>query len=211
MKISHTGRGFEIGEFVDRYGEECSIQKSSLATEDCIWLGVNDVIPKVMISGKGWVPVPLPEGVATGGRMHLTQDLVKELLPLLQHFARTGELPYEEEKEVSVKPLKTWYVGVMNDTQFIIDQKPCPPTDFVHPGHEPAPKVIAKVFDQETAKEETDANARLLAAAPELLQAVLAWKRWHENPDAYPTSEMAPWGLTEIALDKVGQRQEAGR
>lgn len=99
---------------------------------------------------------------------------------------------------------KTWYVGVMNDAQFIIDQKPCPPTEFVHPGHDPAPNVIARVFDQEK-KQETDDNAKLLASSPELLKALLAWKKWHEDPDAYPTSEMAPWGLTEIALDKAGK------
>ena len=29
-------RGFLKGKFLDRYGAECSIQKSSLATEDCI-------------------------------------------------------------------------------------------------------------------------------------------------------------------------------
>ncbi len=162
-----------------------------------------------MVYGQGWIPVPLPEGASTSGRMHLTRDLVKELLPLLQHFAETGELPEIEEEKES-KMMKSWFVGVMNDAQFIIDQKPCPPTDFVHPGHEPAPKVIAKVLDQENAKEETDANARLLAAAPELLQAVLAWKRWHEDPEAYPTSEMAPWGLTEIALGKVGAPLKAG-
>jgi len=93
MKLDKTSRGFAIAEFTDRYGEKCSIQKSSLATEDCIWLGVDDVIPKVMVYGEGWKPVPLPEGASTGGRMHLTRELVKELLPLLQHFADTGELP----------------------------------------------------------------------------------------------------------------------
>lgn len=62
-------RGFLKGKFKDRYGVECSIQKSSLATEDCIWLGT------------------------VVDRMHLTQEMVAELLPLLQHFVETGELP----------------------------------------------------------------------------------------------------------------------
>lgn len=65
---------------------------------------------------------------------------------------------------------KTWYVGVMNDALFIIDKKPCPPTEFVHPGHEPAPNVIATVHNQDDPKE-TDANAKLIAAAPDLLEA----------------------------------------
>jgi hypothetical protein len=99
----------------------------------------------------------------------------------------------------------TWYVGVMNDCQFIIDEKPCPPTEFVHPGHDPAPNVIAKVIDQADPKE-TDANAKTIAAAPDMKKALLAWKRYHEDPDAYPTSEKAPWGLMNEALDKAGVR-----
>lgn len=100
---------------------------------------------------------------------------------------------------------KNWYVGVMNDAQFIIDQKPCPPTEFVHPGHEPAPMVIARVYDQDDPKV-TDANAKTLGAALDMKRALLAWKRYHEDPDAYPTSEMAPWKLMDEALDKAGVR-----
>ena len=39
IKMEKTERGFLRGEFTDRYGHECSIQESSLATEECIWLG----------------------------------------------------------------------------------------------------------------------------------------------------------------------------
>lgn len=93
MNITETGRGFSIGRFIDRYGVECSIQKSSIATEDCIWLGVNDANPKVLLGdGNGWSPVPLPDGTVCSTRMHLTQDMVKDLLPLLIKFAETGEL-----------------------------------------------------------------------------------------------------------------------
>jgi hypothetical protein len=76
MQIEHTPRGFSISEFTDRYGCKCSIQKSSLATEDCIWLGVD-----VNIKGKE---------VYT--RMHLTQKMVADLLPILQKFVETGDL-----------------------------------------------------------------------------------------------------------------------
>jgi hypothetical protein len=80
MEVKPTQRGFWRVEFTDRYGAECSLQKSSLATEDAIWLGVDKPF------------------MAESLRMHLTQDMVKELLPLLQHFAKTGELPAPEDK-----------------------------------------------------------------------------------------------------------------
>jgi hypothetical protein len=98
LKKGVTGRGFPIIEFQDRYGHECSIQKSSLATEDAIWVGPNDANPQILASmtkegGTGWVPYHLPEDVSLYTRMHLTQDQVKELLPILMAFAETGELP----------------------------------------------------------------------------------------------------------------------
>jgi hypothetical protein len=92
IKLEPSLRGFLHGQFTDRYGEKCSIQESSLATDRCIWLGINDVIPKVQVNGL-WQNVPLPEGAATCGRMHLTREMVKNLLPLLHHFVETGELP----------------------------------------------------------------------------------------------------------------------
>lgn len=73
MRIKKTERGFALAEFVDRYGAKCSLQKSSLATEDCIWLGVNE------IEGKP-------------ARMHLTRKLAKQLMPHLEKFIETGEL-----------------------------------------------------------------------------------------------------------------------
>lgn len=64
-----TERGFTIYQWLDRYGVPCSLQKSSLAFEECVWLG------------------------AGHERMHLTQAQVKALLPLLENFVKTGELP----------------------------------------------------------------------------------------------------------------------
>lgn len=72
-------RGFLRGEWLDRYGEKCSIQKSSLAGEDCIWLGCDHET--------------VYQGRPCGARMHLTRQMVADLLPLLQHFVETGELP----------------------------------------------------------------------------------------------------------------------
>lgn len=98
-----TNRGFPLITFTDFYGEECSLQMSSLATEEAVWLGVNEAKPMVMwkdakVVGietnatEGWVPYPLPECVHIGTRMHLTREQVRELLPYLQHFAETGEI-----------------------------------------------------------------------------------------------------------------------
>ncbi len=75
--LRHTQRGFVRGDFTDRYGQKCSIQKSSLAfSDECIWLGVDLDM----------------NGVKTT-RMHLTQEMVADLIPLLQTFVETGDLP----------------------------------------------------------------------------------------------------------------------
>ncbi len=104
IKFENTCRGFAYGEFLDLYGEECSIQKSSLATEDAIWFGINNARPQIMVSDAkrlgiptdksvGWIPYPFPEEVALVERMHLNREQVSTLLPILQHFVNTGELP----------------------------------------------------------------------------------------------------------------------
>lgn len=103
MELQKTERGFALGKFTDRYGAKCSIQKSSLATEDAIWLGIDDPDPEIMASDarklglpttqeNGWVKYEIPKEVLLTTRMHLTQDMVKEMLPFLQKFAETGEL-----------------------------------------------------------------------------------------------------------------------
>ena len=101
--MQKTYRGFAYSEFIDRYGVKCSIQKSSLATEDAIWLGVDDASPKILASKAtefgiktgettGWVSYPIPKDVLLTTRMHLTQEMVRDLLPALQRFVDTGEL-----------------------------------------------------------------------------------------------------------------------
>ena len=104
LNPTKTNRGFDLIEFHDRYDLPCSIQKSSLATEDAIWFGVTEVEPKIMAQDAiklgfptngvtvGWVGFHVPEEVLMSSRMHLTQDQVKALLPILQRFAATGEL-----------------------------------------------------------------------------------------------------------------------
>lgn len=104
MKIEKTNRGFEYIEWKDRYKLKCSLQKSSLATENTIWFGVNDANPQIMVKDakklgiiniskeNGWISYNIPEEVVLSTRMHLTQKMVKELLPYLQKFVETGEI-----------------------------------------------------------------------------------------------------------------------
>ena len=103
-EVKHTGRGFRFYEFEDRYGYACTIQKSSLATEDAIWLGLESATPKVLHGDAtklgvkhdktfGWVDFPMPEEVNLNTRMHLTQEQAKKLGEMLLWFADSGELP----------------------------------------------------------------------------------------------------------------------
>ena len=82
IDIQPNERGFDTGKFTDVYELECSIQKSSSAAEDRIWLGVHD------------------------NRMHLSREHVEALLPLLQAFVDTGELNPVKIDHVLVKDLK---------------------------------------------------------------------------------------------------------
>lgn len=103
VKMSKTDRGFSSANFTDRYGVVCSLQKSSLAFEDCIWLGIDVAKPMVLASEAaavgvitdkevGWVEYPIPPNVFISTRMHLTQDQVRMLLPALKKFVATGEI-----------------------------------------------------------------------------------------------------------------------
>lgn len=92
IKFKKTERGFKVAEFLDRYDVPCSIQKSSLASEDAIWFGCDNADPRILQHGVGWVSYDVPKEVLLNTRMHLTQKQVKQLLPILQKFAETGEL-----------------------------------------------------------------------------------------------------------------------
>jgi len=103
IEMGQTERGFSNGEFTDQYDNLCSIQHSSIATKDCIWLGINDANPIIMASKAaengvstsettGWVPFPIPDDVLLHTRMHLSREDVKRMLPLLQRFVETGSL-----------------------------------------------------------------------------------------------------------------------
>lgn len=83
ITYGQTDRGFARGDFVDRYHQKCSIQDSSLAAEAAVWLGVDFGIPKK----------PGEEGKEKiHNRMHLTQDMARELAAVLLHFAEHGTI-----------------------------------------------------------------------------------------------------------------------
>jgi len=107
IEYKKTSRGFATIEFKDYYDASCSVQKSSLATKGAIWIGIDDPAPKILASKvnqvnpetgevSGWVPFHIPDDVLISTRMHLTREQVAMLLPILQVFVETGELPEKE-------------------------------------------------------------------------------------------------------------------
>lgn len=84
MKIRKTSRGFRRADFKDLYGAECSIQESSLMTDDAIWLGCDE--------GSHHLG-------ACSARMHLDRERAAQIIKLLQHFVETGALPEGIEEE----------------------------------------------------------------------------------------------------------------
>ena len=103
MEKRKTERGFGIYEFKDEYNAKCSLQKSSSAMVNRIWLGVDDAEPKIMASQaaehgiitnetNGWVEYPIPKEVLLNTRMHLNQKQAKKLVKILKKFIKTGEI-----------------------------------------------------------------------------------------------------------------------
>lgn len=94
MKRETTLRGFARYQFKDSGNNVCSIQKSSAALEDRIWLGIDE--PELTIfqdKSKGkYITTSMPDNFSVDSRMELTIDQVKELLPILQQFVETGEI-----------------------------------------------------------------------------------------------------------------------
>ena len=94
---ANTERGFDLIRFKDLYDSNCNIQHSSLATQDCIWLGIEDADPKIMASktkkgGTGWVAYEIPTDVLLTTRMHLNRQQCFKLAKVLIKFALTGKL-----------------------------------------------------------------------------------------------------------------------
>lgn len=83
LKKYYTDRDFARIDFQDYNGEECSIQESSLATKEAIWLGQNH-------------GTHLDTGECLS-RMHLTRSQVKKLLPYLHRFVSHGCIGWPRE------------------------------------------------------------------------------------------------------------------
>lgn len=71
MKREVTRRGVPVYRGTDSYGQPYSLQESS------------NVDPHIWLGGDG------------NARAHLTQEMARELIPLLQYFADNGRLPEE--------------------------------------------------------------------------------------------------------------------
>lgn len=79
LDLQPTNRGFLHAAFKDRNRIACSIQESSIATEECIWLGCDE--------GE--------HHHVTGdcmARMHLTREMAAEIGRALTRFALRGTL-----------------------------------------------------------------------------------------------------------------------
>jgi hypothetical protein len=98
MKSKKTQRGFALYEFTDRNGEKCKIQKSSIATEDAIWLGSDKLRVQEFVAYRepAWQDVEFEHTekhhFIGNNSMHLTRKQVKKLLPILQKFVETGDI-----------------------------------------------------------------------------------------------------------------------
>ena len=97
IKKGETQRGFEFHEFEDSKGVKCSIQKSSIATEDAIWFGCDDADPRIFIpyDKEPWQKLEKPAHAQSwvfNTRMHLNREQVKQLLPILTKFVADGEI-----------------------------------------------------------------------------------------------------------------------
>lgn len=76
-----TSRGFLRLDFTDRNGTECSLQQSSIATEDCIWLGAE--------SGTHIKALATDKEPGCYARMHLNEEQVRGLVRQLSHWLVT--------------------------------------------------------------------------------------------------------------------------
>ena len=83
IKWETTARGLPVGYFTDRLETVCSIQKSALTGDQCIWLGIDQ--PR-------------------GARMHLTRQMAEHVAQALLKFAKTGESTDKPPPKLAVVP-----------------------------------------------------------------------------------------------------------
>lgn len=100
-----TKRGFIKLLFKDSYDNLCSLQESSNAEDDFIWLGIEDAEPLIMEQDAaklgliskdrptaGWMKYPIPEEVLLHTRMHLSKEQAIILGLKLLHFGTSGNI-----------------------------------------------------------------------------------------------------------------------
>ena len=106
-----TQRGFIKLLFKDSYNKHCSLQESSNAEDDYIWLGIEDAEPVIMesdaiklgliskdIEPVGWADYPIPNEVLLTTRMHLNKEQATILGLKLLHFGTTGDISERSTK-----------------------------------------------------------------------------------------------------------------
>lgn len=71
IKVIQIGTDFPAEHFKDWYNKPCIVSLSSLADDRCIWLGRIDNLD---------------------GRMLLNIQQVRDLLPVLERFVKTGDI-----------------------------------------------------------------------------------------------------------------------
>ena len=96
MKTTTNERGFERAEFKDSVGNDCMIKQGGMQTNEGmgVWLGIPQ--PKITVfTDKGMansVSIPTPENWQIGSLMYLSDKQIKQLIPMLQNFLKTGKL-----------------------------------------------------------------------------------------------------------------------
>ncbi len=101
LEIKRTETNFPYVEFKDWYDKDCKILASSLAEDRCIWVGLTDSHPELIVSNLEStddgiverykvVPIELPDNINLSTKMLLNQEQVKKILPFLKKFAETG-------------------------------------------------------------------------------------------------------------------------
>lgn len=81
------------------------MQKSSLADIDCIWFGVDNT-GKLLTGANGKYD-------CDNNRMHLTREMVLDLLPYLIGFVKSGEIKKAIKWEISNKMSKKEFIKMI--------------------------------------------------------------------------------------------------
>lgn len=137
IELRVNGRGYITGDFADRNGVSCSIQESSVATEDLIWLGQNEA---------GGKPA----------RMHISQSLAADLIPLLQRFVATGDLSRPTASPGKEPPLEQLEAEVAD-----MVKRMCPDGCLPTPGQERDVSTLAALVRMARRCAEHDKEAAL--------------------------------------------------